>query len=39
LEGISEQIEQAEMSDDGCDSENDNGSTKAVIAGTYALFC
>jgi len=39
LEGISEQIEQAEMPEDGCDSENDNGNPKAVLAGNHALFC
>jgi len=34
LEGVSEQIEQAKISEDDCASENDN--TKAVIAGTCA---
>jgi len=34
LEGVSQQIEQAKMFEDGCESENDN--IKAAVAGTYA---
>ena len=34
MEGVSQQIEQAKMFEDGCESENDN--IKAAVAGTYA---
>jgi len=38
LEGISEQIEQARISEDGCESENDSSSSsKALVAGIHAF--
>ena len=33
MEGVSEQIEQAKIFEDGCKSENDN--IKAAVTGTY----
>jgi len=36
LEGVSQQIEQAKMLEEGCESETD--SNKAATAGTHAEF-